>query len=83
MFFVSHHLHNGDMITLINFSSLLSPLSFLQVKLTDALMSGTVFAAGKDAELAWVDGQIRLNLDTPDGIPVLDTLPQKQVRVKM
>ena len=53
------------------------------MKLTDALMSGTVFAAGKDAELAWVDGQIRLNLDTPDGIPVLDTLPQKQVRVKM
>ena len=74
------------MITLINFSSLppsLSSLPFPQVKLTDALMSGTVFAAGKDAELAWVDGQIRLNLDTPDGIPVLDTLPQKQVRVKM
>ncbi|XP_011409895.2 PREDICTED: cleavage and polyadenylation specificity factor subunit 2-like [Amphimedon queenslandica] len=49
------------------------------VKLTDALMSGTRFAPGKDAELAWVDGQIRLSSDGTDSIPVLDVFHNKQV----
>ena len=42
-------------------------------------MSGTRFAPGKDAELAWVDGQIQLNPDGADNVPVLDVFPNKQV----
>lgn len=46
-------------------------------------MSGTVFAQAKEADLAWVDGQIQMN--TSDGgqglenVPVLTVLPQSQV----
>ena len=61
-----------------------------QVKLTDALMSGVHFSQAKEAELAWVDGQIHIT-KTPteenkeeherDAVPLLDTLPQSQVRM--
>ena len=61
-----------------------------QVKLTDALMSGVHFSQAKEAELAWVDGQIHI-AKTPtegneeeherDAVPLLDTLPQSQVRM--
>ena len=62
-----------------------------QVKLTDALMSGVHFSQAKEAELAWVDGQIHLakTAKTPtegdkeeherDAVPLLGTLPQSQV----
>lgn len=61
-----------------------------QVKLTDALMSGVHFSQAKEAELAWVDGQIHLPKAPVEGdkeeherdvVPLLDTLPQNQVQV--
>lgn len=42
-------------------------------------MSGTRFAPGKDAELAWVDGQIQLSPGGTDTIPILDVFHNKQV----
>lgn len=50
-----------------------------QVKLTDSLMSGTTFSPGKEAELAWVDGQISVSANSVDSIPVLGVLPQNKV----
>ena len=34
---------------------------FLQVKLRDALVSSLQFSRARDAELAWVDGQLHIN----------------------
>jgi cleavage and polyadenylation specificity factor subunit 2 len=51
-----------------------------QVKLTDSLMSGTVFAQSKDTELAWIDGQIQTNPHQNDGVSVLNVLPPSQVK---
>ena len=67
---------------------------FSQVKLTDSLMNTVVFAPAKDAELAWVDGQIHTAAPTlmgsqqegeregVDAMPVLDILPQTEVGVR-
>ncbi len=33
----------------------------VQVKLKDSLMSSVLFSKAKDAELAWLDGQIHIN----------------------
>lgn len=66
-----------------------------QVKLKDSLMSSVSFSQAKDAELAWVDGEIHFSSVTSKGVvglvegrndgreldtvPVLDSLPQDQV----
>ena len=57
-------------------------------------MSSVAFSQAKDAELAWIDGEIhfssntsksilgqeaRDNEETSDGVPVLDVLPQTLV----
>ncbi len=59
-------------------------------------MSSVSFSQAKDAELAWVDGQVHFSSVTSKGVvglkedgkdseldtvPVLDSLPQDQVRV--
>ena len=59
-------------------------------------MSSVTFSQAKDAELAWIDGEIHFSSttsksvlgqeesmngdDTSDGVPVLDILPQTLVR---
>lgn len=59
-------------------------------------MSSVAFSQAKDAELAWIDGEIHFSSttsksilgqeesingdDTSDGVPVLDVLPQTLVR---
>ena len=45
---------------LVNFSRC-AWLFFLQVKLRDALVSSLQFSRARDAELAWVDGQLHIN----------------------
>jgi len=57
-------------------------------------MSSVAFSQAKDAELAWIDGEIRFssntsksilgqeagdNEESSDGVPVLDVLPQTLV----
>jgi len=58
-------------------------------------MSSVTFSQAKDAELAWIDGEIHFSSttsksilgqeetmngdDTSDGVPVLDMLPQTMV----
>ena len=70
-------------------------LSHAQVKLKDSLMSSVSFRQAKDAELAWIDGQINFSSATSKGIigmgeekmeanqtdliPVLDAPSQNQV----
>ncbi len=65
------------------------------MKLKDSLMSSVFFSQAKDAELAWVDGEIHFSSVTSKGVmgtvegesgnkelgtvPVLDSLPQDQV----
>lgn len=59
-------------------------------------MSSVTFSQAKDAELAWIDGEIHFSSttskgilgqeesmngdDSSDGVPVLDVLPQTLVR---
>ena len=43
-------------------------LFYLQVKLKDSLMSSVSFRQAKDAELAWIDGQIKFSSATSKGI---------------
>ena len=67
-----------------------------QVKLKDALVSSLVFKRGKDAELAWIDGQINLHDDEAhekdthkvkiedaieESVPTLVPLPTSDVSV--
>ena len=67
-----------------------------QVKLKDSLMSSVSFGQAKDAELAWVDGEIHFSSATSknvvgegdndqekagDLVPVLDALPSNLVGV--
>ncbi len=79
------------MISLLGIAFLLDT----QVKLKDSLMSSVFFSQAKDAELAWVDGEIHFSSVTSKGVmgtvegesgnkeldtvPVLDSLPQDQV----
>lgn len=66
----------------------------IQVKLKDSLMSSVNFSQAKDAELAWVDGEIHFSSATSknvvgegendaektgDLVPVLDALPSNLV----
>lgn len=44
----------------------------LQVKLKDSLMSSVSFRQAKDAELAWIDGQIHFSSATSKGIVGLE-----------
>jgi len=46
--------------------------AFRQVKLKDSLMSSVVFSQAKDAELAWVDGQIHFSSATSKGVVGVD-----------
>ena len=61
------------------------------MKLKDSLMSSVVFSQAKDAELAWIDGEIHFSSvtsktiigqeepmngdDSSGGVPVLDVMP--------
>ena len=69
-------------------------LLFSQVKLKDSLMSSVSFRLAKDAELAWINGQIHFSSATSKGIigmneeesktgliPVLDAPSQNQVKL--
>ena len=48
---------------------LLHPLPLVpKVKLKDSLMSSVIFSQAKDAELAWVDGQIHFSSATSKGV---------------
>ncbi len=51
-----------------NYSSLFN----LQVKLKDSLMSSVSFRQAKDAELAWINGQIHFSSATSKGIVGLE-----------
>lgn len=44
---------------------------FLQVRLTDALVSSLEFKKGKDAELAWLDSQIVVRNKGSDVKPLM------------
>ena len=71
----------------------------LQVKLKDSLVSSLKFAQTRDAELAWVDGQLIIEsenrkfqgdeveedefLHGSDAVPVLELLPTEEVCFRM
>ena len=64
----------------------------LQIILRDSLVSALQFSQTRDAEIAWVDGQLvkehlkslaqreeKMDVDTFDSVPVLEQLPLTEV----